>query len=366
MLEPKQRKDTRIWYASGRVEYNGRPISKYYRESTGSTTERGARDWIEEETNRIIRCFLVGEERALTFADAVNLYTPNKQTAKYLIPIMDHIENETVANITPKSVRELGRSMYPDAGTDYWQRAVITPIRSVINNAHDLGRCAPIKIKGFSKAERLAQDKHRGKRSRVEKKPSDWDWILRFREHAPPQHAALALFMYVTGARISQAIEMHPKDHLDLQKNLACIPGAKGHGDRWIQIPVELVVELANLTPRVPRGWKRQKNNLRVFGFADRSGPRKGWNKACDKAKIERKGFHAAGRHGFAQEQVIRQGIDKKAVAEYGGWSGTKMLDQIYTHAEDENAKVLGGFSTGLAQAEAATGLQLAEKRGVA
>jgi integrase len=79
-----------------------------------------------------------------------------------------------------------------------------------------------------------------------------------FRAQAPRYHAALALFMFATGARIGQAVAMHPSQHLDLQNARVCIPGAKGHADRWITVPMELVVELANLPAKTPRGWERK------------------------------------------------------------------------------------------------------------
>jgi integrase len=184
--------------------------------------------------------------------------------------------------------------------------------------------------------------------------------LLRFREKAPARAAALALTMYVTGARVGQSIRMHPKKHLDLQNNRICIPGAKGHDDRWITIPVELVVELANLKPKTPRGWDRNdKRNLRVFGYASNCGPLKAWRQACKDAKIDYRSPHAAGRHGFGQEFNVRQPVDEKAAGKFGGWKDTGLMKRTYTHAEDADSKILAAFRTGLVQAEKATGLKL-------
>lgn len=291
------------------------------------------------------------------------LYPANPQSAGFLIPIVERIGDTLVANITPKSVRELGPVLYPDACTDTWHRNVITPVRAVINNAHDDGKCAPIRIKGYSKQDRVAQDMARGRVSRVEKTPGSWEWLLRFRQHAPQRHGALALFMFMTGARISQALAMHPGKHLDLQNGRACVPGAKGHADRWLDIPPELVADLANLPKRWPRGWKRTLPNLRVFGFADRSSPRKGWDRACDEAGIERIAFHAAGRHGFGQEMIVRQPVDDKAAGDYGGWDDTALMRKVYTHAEGGTEKIHQSLRAGLREAEQQTGLTLASKR---
>lgn len=348
------------WWARGRVEYLGAPISGYYRVSTGAATEAGARDWCTQEEQRCIRRHLLGEEKPeLTFVDALELYDSDPRTSEYLIPITARIGEMLVRDITPKLVRDLGPELMPGASTDTWIRQVVTPIRAVINNAHDLGKCAPIRIKGYDKAERVAQDKARGKRSRVRKTPGSWDWLLRFRRHAERRHAALALFMFSTGARISQAVEMHPKRHLDLQNARACIPGAKGHDDRWVDIPPELVTELANLPVLYPRGWPRKPDNARVFGFADRSSPRKGWDAACKAAGIERIPFHAAGRHGFGQEMNIRQPVDEKAAGEYGGWSDTGLMRRTYTHAEETSGKIHSAWKAGLDRAEQETGIAI-------
>jgi len=346
------------WWARGTVDYNGRPITGYFRESTGSLTEAGARDWINERGQREIRRFLVGEERSLTFADAVMLYNADPLMARYLIPLVNELGQMPVVEIMPQTVKDLGRKLYPGNSTDMWRRWVVTPVRAVINNAHALGKCPPIVIRGYEKRERIAQDRARGKASRVERVPGSWDWLLQFRQHAGKYHSALALFMFMTGARVGQAIRMTPED-LNLQQNKVRIPDAKGHEARWISIPVELVVELANLPHKIPRGWDRKKSNLRVFGFASSCGPLKGWRTACKAAGIAYIAPHAAGRHGFGQEMKVRQAVDGKAVSHFGGWADTTLLERTYTHAEDVEGKIHDALRTGLVQAEIKTGLKL-------
>jgi integrase len=349
-----------VWWVKGRVEYNGRPITDYIRESTGASEEGGASDWISERATAEIRRHLLGEQaRPLTFNDIVMLYSPTPEMAKHLVPIVAEIGTMLVKDITPKLIRDLGKKLYPNNATDTWRRWVITPARAVINNAHDDGKCPPISIKGYSEEERIAQDKKRKKPSRLERKPGSWEWLLQFRQHASRRHGALAFFMFTTGARIGQSCRMHPDHHLDLQNGRVCVPGAKGHDDRWIEIPTELVVELANLAPKTPRGWDRKRANLRVFGWASKDGPRKGWMQACKKAGIDYLPPHSAGRHGFGQEMNVRQAVDEKAAGKFGGWSDTALMKRTYTHAEDVVTKIHAGFRTGLVQAENATGLKL-------
>lgn len=359
-LEPYLRGST--YWAKGRVEINGRPVSEYIRESTGSSTEQGARDWIRERENEEIRRHHVGDEaEVMTFAGAVTLYDPDPTTAKYLVPILKHFGTTPCRDITAAMVRDLAKRLYPRNSTDSWRRWVITPTRAVINHAHERfpRECPPIKIKGFDQDERIEQDKRRGKRSRPAKKPGDWEWMLKFCAHAEPRVKALALLMFTTGARIGQAVAMTP-DHLKLDEGKVIIPGAKGHDDRELLLPDFMLEILKSIKPRVPREWELRDENLRVFGYASKDGPRKAWDAAVTAAKIERLTPHAAGRHGFGQEMRVRRGIDKKAVEAFGGWSPAgDMVDKTYTHAEDHTAKIHKANRTGLVQAQKKTGLKL-------
>ena len=361
-LEPYKRGP--VWWAKGRVELNGRGITDYIRESTGASTEAGARDWINARQQQEERRHLLGEDHALSFAEAVMLYPANRDTAKHLIPVVARLGNLPVTKITARMIRDLGRELYPNNSTDSWKRWVIAPARAVINNAADMEKCPHIRVKGYTDKERVAHDKKRGKKSRPSKTPGSWEWLLAFREHAPDRLGALALFMFSTGARIGQAIAMHP-DALDLDNHLVTIPGAKGHDDRTVKIPPELVDDLLALAPRIPRGWTNRKSNLRVFGYAERFGPLKAWRTACTKAGIAYLPPHSAGRHGFGQEMRVRQNVDKKAIEHVGGWSAKgDMVDRTYTHAEDADTKILEALRTGRVQAEIKTGLKLAKMLG--
>jgi len=360
-LEPYKRGP--VYWARGQVEYNGRPITGYIRESTRASTEAGARDWINERTDREIKAYVVGEEHVFTFADAVELYHGGKQMAKYLVPILAYLGAEPVRLITAQTIKDLGPKLYPNNSTDSWRRWVIAPARAVINGANERypHLCPPIRIPGYTKAERVLQDRKRGKRSRVKKTPGSWEWLLQFRQHASQRHAALALLMFTTGARVGQAVAMHP-DHLKkLDEDRITIPGAKGHEDREVLLLPEVAEELRRLKPKVPRGWdKRYTRNLRVFGWADSGGPRKGWATACRKAGIPELPPHSAGRHGFGQEMKVRQRVDTKSIEDVGGWSPEGgMVDRVYTHAEESDAKIHEALRTGLVQAQNQLGLKL-------
>jgi len=350
-LEIYQRGPT--WWVRGRIEYKGTAISEYYRCSTGASTEAGARDWIAQAEDRAIRRHLLGDEaNVLTFADAVILYPAKPAEARYLIPLTEELGAIAVRKITPQQVRDLGPKLYPSCATDTWRRQVISPISAVINHAHDLGHCPPIRIKGYTAQERIDQDKARGKQSRTEKTAGSWEWLLAFQTKAGPYLSALAEFMFETGARISQAVALTPRD-LDLQRARVMMPASKGHPAQWVAISMPMVVRLANLPARKPHDRKIDtRYAARVFGYHTRTGPIKAWKHACEEAGIPYLSPHSAGRHGFYTELRVRQGIDSHTAAKAGRWAGPALPDRVYGHSETDERAVRDMIRTGRVHAQ--------------
>ncbi len=276
------------------------------------------------------------EQDELTFAAAVLLYDAKPADKKFLLKVMPFIETMKVKDITPKLVRDLGKKLYPMAACDTWRRQVVTPICAVINNAHQEKGTPLIRVKAYTAKERQEQDRLRGKQSRVEKVPGSWEWVDAFREHANRYQAALVLFMFTTGARITQSILIEPK-HLDLQNGRLWLPEAKGHPAQWVNVIPEVVADLANLPPR----------NDRVFGYQQRWGVYKAWKTACKKAGIEYIPPHAAGRHGFGTELIVRQGMDPATVAKHGRWHSPRVPLDTYTHSDKSSASVHEAFRRG-------------------
>ena len=343
----------RVWWVRGPLADGG-----YVRRSLGTSDRSIAQAKVKSIDNKARKRAVLGDDAPkpqdeLTLAQAVLLYTAKPAEAGFLIPIVRKYGDRLVASITPRQVREWGAELYPDNATDTWQRQVVTPVRAVINNAHDRGLAAPILIKAYTQAERVAQDDKRGKASRQAKTPGDWPWLLAFQAAANPYLAALAQFMFETGARIGQSCDIRPDDR-DLQNNRIWLPSAKGHPAQWVAISVDLTVRLANLPPR--RG--------KVFGYASRNAVYNGWKSACTRAQIDCRLPHAAGRHGFGTELIVRQGLDAVTVAKGGRWSNPVVPLKTYAHADDDQAQIQAAFRTGRVQAETTdTGKRLKKRR---
>lgn len=340
----------KIWWVRGRVELHGAPITGYYRESTGSTDEAGARDWIAAETDRQRRRHIVGDEAALTFADAVMLYPATPKAAKQLIPITEEIGDRPLSEITGQMLKDLGPKLKPLAATDTWWREIVTPARAVINHAHEVRKTPYLRVKRYDKFERVAQDQRRGKQSRIERRPGSHEWIAAFCAAADPYNAAMARFMFETAARIDQAVSLEPGD-LDLMNRRVMVKAQKGHDATWVTISHEMMIELANLPPKRPKNRKTGEVGApRVFGYATPTGYRKRWRTICKLAGITPLGAHEAGRHGFFTELTVRQGVDPVTAAKAGRWADVTLPLRTYGHAEADEAEIRARFRTSSVQ----------------
>lgn len=190
MLEHYRR--GRIWWVRG-YPADG---NEYVRQSLGTSDEAIAQAAVRELEAAARKRRLLGSDAPdpkdeLTFNECVGLYPAAPRDAGYLIAVVKKIGRMRVKDITPTFVRGLAAEMLPGRSTDTWQRQVVTPIRSVINHAHELGKCPPIRIRAFDKKARVKQDVARGRQSRVPRQPGSWPWLLAFMEHAKPRDAAL-------------------------------------------------------------------------------------------------------------------------------------------------------------------------------
>lgn len=340
-----------VWHIEGRIEEV--PDSPYYRKSTRRVEKKDAQTFLDWFKRSAIKAHYGEVKASFIFAEAVILYEATREFANYLDSVMPYLEEKQVEDITPKMVKDLGKVICPMNSTDTWQKQIIGPVRAVINHAHQLGLCAPIKISTYTKDERQKQDRFRGKESRVEKTPGCWEWILKFKGVADPHTGLLAQFMFETASRISQAVSLTPHD-MDYENMRFKIPSAKGQPEQWFPLTPELSAELKALPPKRPRYIKGRTKRYeeRVFGYAKKDSVYRKWKRFCKNAAIEEIMPHAAGRHGFGTELLVRQGQDVSTVASAGRWSDKALLLKTYVHSEDTDRKVIEAFRTGRAQAE--------------
>lgn len=237
------------------------------------------------------------------------LYMDADRSDRFLDGCIKYWKTTLVKDITPGAVRLAAVKAYPKAGPATRNRQFITPTVAVINHAAGMGLCPPL-----MKVERF----------KVEKKVrevADWEWVRRFIEHAPQNMAALALFGFLTGARISNITGLLWTD-VNFTKAEAILRKTKTGHDHVVHLPPELVVQMANLT--TDRAGP-------VFGYSSRHSVKSAWHASIKRAKIAEMTPHSL-RHGFATG-LLRAGVDPVTVAWLGGWESAQLVIDTYGHA---------------------------------
>jgi hypothetical protein len=315
-----------IWHYSFTRD-DGRRI----RASTGTTDKALAKDAAVKHENRERRAAIHGPESVVTFTQAVSLYLDAGKDSRYVLAALDHFKDTLLSRITPPMVRQAAVELYPNGSPATRNRQGISPIQAIVNFAADKGLCPSLRVRRFpvQRTERAAGDKV---------------WLAAFQRaaRAKGRHgmAAYARFMFETGARLSQALMLEWSD-LDLNAATATVVTRKtGPGGapwaRSAHLTPVMVAEMANLPRKGPR----------VFGFNTRSNVTKVWNKVVADAKIAPLGRHEAGRHGFATEMIVRNGVDIPTAADAGGWKSRRLMLETYAHSDGVKKAVNEVFGT--------------------
>lgn len=257
-----------------------------------------------------------GPGAILTFDQACMNFLADGKPGRFLQPVRDYFKETPVKDITSRTVRSMAIELYGHCTNASKNRLAITPAQSVINyNAEELELCQPIRVKRFP-----AQTK--------EKEPATLKWVQDFRAAAKPHLGAYALFMFLTGARPSEALAVDRERDLNLQEAYATIRQTKVEKDKMVtmtrkpHLPTVLVAALANLGA-VP---KRPLFVYRQYGHMIET-----WKAVVERAGMPKLTPHCC-RHGFATE-LLRRGVDVHTVAWLGGWATAAQVLETYGHA---------------------------------
>lgn len=249
-----------------------------------------------------------GPAAILTFAHACELYRASGKADRFLDAIEKYLGNTLVKDLSEGSIQIMAKKLYPDYSGASLNRAVIVPTQAVINHAAKARLCSPIKVAWYKEETKV-------------KEPVTLEWLEEFRKEASPHLGAMALFMYLTGARPSEAISVQWSD-IDLTARTVRIRQGKTSTERMSHLPIPLVVALANLQ-KVP--------NRGVFVYQRRADAWNAWSGAIGRAGIKPLTMHSC-RHGFATG-LLRRGVDVVTVAWLGGWASPAQVLQTYGHA---------------------------------
>jgi integrase len=302
-------------YRRGKIwHYRGTVAGRLLRGSTKTASKETAQR-IASNTEQQAWDGHLNPQGTMTFAQAAILYRQAERSDRFLRRLEDYWRDTPVAQITPGAIRSAAITLYPNAGPATRNRQAIVPTQAVINHAASHELCQHIRVERFEV-------------KRKAKEPATWEWVRAFMAAATkPNLAALACFMFLTGARISQALAVQWAN-VDFKSGKVLIRATeKGDDDRRAHMPSELIAALANI-PGERAGA--------VFGFRSRGNCRTQWDGAIRRAGIKRLSYHAC-RHGFATG-LLDQGISPITVAKRGGWKSAQHVFATYGHdVADEN-----------------------------
>ncbi|NTE87261.1 tyrosine-type recombinase/integrase [Agrobacterium rubi] len=302
-------------YKRGKIwHYRGTVAGRLLRNSTETEDKKRAQRIAAEAEAEAWKSRLDGPESVLKFSQASITYRAAGKSTRYLDKVEDYWKDALVKSITAGKVRQGAIETYPDAKASTRNRQFIAVTQAVINHSAELELCSPIKVKRFPEDKSI-------------KKPITWAWVSAFMQKANPHLGALACFMFMTGARVTEAINLKWAD-VDLDERRVLIRQTKTAVERRPHMPPELVVALANISGN-------REPDAKVFKYSTRSTALPQWNKAVKRAGIERLSFHAC-RHGFATS-LLHRGIDPVTVAKLGGWASPQHIFTTYGHAMDDD-----------------------------
>jgi integrase len=272
-----------------------------------SDKDIAARQIAEIETN-YWRGHFDGPGAILTFRRAAQLYRAAGKSERFLSRIENHFKETLVKDINAGSIRKMAIELYPDCTGASRNRQGICPAQAVINFAAESELCSPIRVRRFKVDAKI-------------KEPVTLEWLRTFSPHASPVIEALAWFMFLTGARIGEALAIR-WDDVSLNGGTVLIRQSKVSSERVSHLPTPLIAMLSNL-PRI--------NDRPVFVYRHPDDTVRAWFGAVKRAKVKRLTPHCC-RHGFATG-LLRRGVDVMTVAYLGGWKTPAQVLKTYGHA---------------------------------
>lgn len=292
--------------------YRGTVAGRRLRGSTGAEDRKVAERIAAKLQEATWKGHLDGPTAVLTFAQAVLKYRAAGKQARFLPALEDYWKETLVKDITEGAIIQSSIDLFPKGKAATRNRCVIVPTRAVINHCARMKLCPKISVEHFETV-------------KVVRDYATLEWVEAFMEHANPHLGALALFMFLTGARISEALRLRWKD-IDLTKKVAYIGETKAGNPDLAHLPQKLIVALGNITAREP--------GRPVFWYTAQSSAKWPWNTAVKRAGIKHLSFHCC-RHGFATA-LLRAGVDVVTIAKLGRWKSPEHVFKTYGHANED------------------------------
>jgi integrase len=315
-----QRPGRPCWYIHGTV----RGIS--VRETTGTADRKAAEEIRIKRENEILQRSIHGAQATATFGEAALSYLQLGGSKDFLQPIIDRIERTPLAKIDQDFIDKLALAMHPNAKPATRARAVYTPISAVLHHAAKRKLCPSPSI---------SRPKPSPARERC-LRPEEAERLI---EACAPHLRPLVIFLFATGARLSEALYLDWSD-VDVVRGQAKFLKTKNGIARGVPLHPRVVAELRLLGPHKNgavfltndgKPYEPKKQNRRGGGQIKTA-----FDGACRRAGIEDFTPHCC-RHTWATWHY-QANRDLDLLQRDGGWKTLAMV-QRYTHTNSENSR---------------------------
>lgn len=331
--------------STGALTISGTVAGQRVRRRAQTDDPRIAREEAAALEAEILRTAWHGERRSVrTFGQAAQSYlrsAPRSERHKAVIGrLLRALGNVPLSTIRQQTAIDLKtRMLRPDAAPGTYVRAVLMPLKAILNHAAALG---------WREAPRFVVPRENPGRTRF-LLPDEAEQLL---GAAAPHLRPLLLFLLGTGARMSEAIELDWRD-LDLAGSRAIFWRTKSGRRRVASLPPRLVCALSRLPHREGSVFRRPDgepyaDRERLYGGHVKTG----WAGALRRAKLDPELTPHDLRHTWASWHYALH-KDLLLLKVEGGWSSVALVER-YAHllpAGEEEA-IRRFLGTGLAPIE--------------
>jgi integrase len=276
------------------------------------------------------------------FADAALGYLKDCGPSEvgYVKALLEHFRETPLAEFTKDLIDAGEEAVYPGRRAKYaagtLNRQYRAPLAAVLHHAAKRGLCGWVKVEKLKEEQRTSWlEPDQAARLIAAARAVD----AKKTKHNNARLAPLLVFVFATGARLSEAINLTWAD-VDLAAAHAILQGTKNGKTYGLHLVPLVVAELANL-PGVNIDGSRNPRQ-RVFGYTHRRSLRWSLEQACTAAGLPDFTMHQA-RHSFAT-WMRRSGADLKKLMELGRWEDSRSALRYQHVASHEQIAALANL----------------------
>jgi integrase len=332
----------RYFYLRGTIR--GRRVD----ESTGTSDRAAAEDILVKRSAELLQQSIHGDRAVRTFPEAALSYMDAGGDPTHLAPLLKHFGKTKLGAIGQAEIEAAAKKLKPGVSAATLNRTIYTPVAAVLHHAARKKWCDKPVIA------RPAQPK--GRIRWVTYEEAD-----RLVAAASDNIRPLVIFLFATGARLSEALYLNWRD-VDLSRGQVVFLDTKNGEDRGVPLHPRAVAALANLPHRTGAvfrrhyGGERWNGTIRPVGepYADRNGKGGGqiktaWKKMLERARLADFTPHDC-RHTWATWHYA-ENRDLRALMELGGWKTPAMVMR-YAHVNTSHLAASVGRIWGASGAE--------------